>query len=273
MPSCRPPDRTALTSSPAPTAPAVSNSLARQDSLTFFARDPAGLLARIRGDRQGSERGHDRFAGYEPSLGAHHRSGWPPGRGLAHRSRMDPPAGRQLSGRFHIQARTDAQGNYRISGLVPGSRCELSVYLREDARRVRKWSQADADFPGRGSWIDDAAGLRHRDQKPPGSASRKKQRARQLARPPTIPSGPTRSEISDLIRAIGRDPVSAQLVDRIVAMYHPRFLWSRDFGRMKQVATDPNAVQHLDRLSQEVQGKPLDTLTLLRGCHELPSRI
>jgi beta-lactamase regulating signal transducer with metallopeptidase domain len=85
------------------------------------------------------------------------------------------------------------------------------------------------------------------------------------ARPRTTASGPSRSEIADLIRTIGRDPVSAAIVDRIVAMYHPRFLWSLDFDRMKQVATDPAAFSHLDRLSQEVQGKRLDTLMLLRA--------
>ncbi len=82
---------------------------------------------------------------------------------------------------------------------------------------------------------------------------------------PATASGPSRSEIADLIRAIGRDPVSQPLVDRIVAWYHPRFLWSRNFARMKQVATDPRAVRRLDALAKEVQGKPLDTVTLLRA--------
>ena len=34
---------------------------------------------------------------------------------------------------------------------------------------------------------------------------------------------------------------------------------------MKEVATDPQAVRHLDALANEVQGKPLDTVTLLRA--------
>jgi uncharacterized GH25 family protein len=82
--------------------------------------------------------------------------------------------------------------------------------------------------------------------------------------PPTIPSGPSRSEIADLIRTIGRDPVSRELVDRIVATFHPRFLWSREFARMKQVAMDQEAVKHLDAIARDVQAKPLDTLSLLR---------
>ena len=48
-------------------------------------------------------------------------------------------------------------------------------------------------------------------------------------------------------------------------MYHPRFLWSRDYALMKQDATDPEVVRRLDALASEVQGKPLDTLTLIRA--------
>ena len=65
----------------------------------------------------------------------------------------------------------------------------------------------------------------------------------------TTASGPSRSEIADLIRAVDRDPVSQELIDRIAATYHPRVLWSLNFVRMKQVATDPIAVKHLDALA------------------------
>jgi beta-lactamase regulating signal transducer with metallopeptidase domain/uncharacterized GH25 family protein len=83
-------------------------------------------------------------------------------------------------------------------------------------------------------------------------------------KPPMALGGPSRSDIADLIRAIGRNPISAELVGRIEAIYHPRFLRAHDFARMKQVATNPQAVQQLDVLAKEVQGKPLDTFTLLR---------
>lgn len=86
-----------------------------------------------------------------------------------------------------------------------------------------------------------------------------------IAQETSTTSGPTRAEIADLIRAIGRDTVSQELVDRVAAWYHPRFLWSHDFARMKQVATDPQVVQRLDALAKEVQGKPLDTVILLNA--------
>lgn len=94
------------------------------------------------------------------------------------------------------------------------------------------------------------------ENEPPASAPPAEQ--------PSTSSSPSRSEISDLIRLIDRDPVTPTLVDRIAATYYPRFLWSVDFGRMKQVATDHQAVKQLDALAREVQGKPLDTFTLLR---------
>jgi len=171
--------------------------------------------------------------------------------------RVQPGIKHRLSGMFFLQSTTDGDGRYRLSGLVPGSWCVLTVDhpVRLPGSIDQQSFQVGPDPTSQPDIILPVSLHNDRvNEKPEPDASR----------PPTVPSGPSRSEIADLIRAIGRDPVSHDLVDRIAATYHPRFLWALDFARMKQLATDPKAMKQLDAIAKEVQGKPLDTSTLLR---------
>jgi hypothetical protein len=168
-------------------------------------------------------------------------------------------------GLFGFGAHTDAEGRYTLEGLVPGAHCEAWI---------NDLDESDPEYPagveqhslelkaGAENTFPDAlvrgGSARARDTAP------SPQPAPGAARPATVPSGPSRAEIADLIRAIGRDPVSADLVDRVAAWYHPRFLLFADFARMRQVATDPENVRWMDRLAREALGRPLDTTTLMR---------
>lgn len=75
--------------------------------------------------------------------------------------------------------------------------------------------------------------------------------------------GPTRAEIEALIRAIGREPVSPELVDAIDALHRPRWVRPSGFGRMKQRATDPEVVALIDEIARDRTGKPASTRLLL----------
>jgi beta-lactamase regulating signal transducer with metallopeptidase domain/protocatechuate 3,4-dioxygenase beta subunit len=169
-------------------------------------------------------------------------------------------------GVFSKQARTDAEGRYRFDGLMPGSHCEVGIDDLDEGDPaypgglVRHLLEVKA---GAGNTFPDAV-VRGRSKVevpvpdvPVGGPV--------APRPRTVAGGPSRSEIADLIRAIGRDAVSAELIDRVAAWFHPRFLWGRDFDRLRQVVTDQETVAWLDGLSRETCGRPIETRLLLRA--------
>jgi beta-lactamase regulating signal transducer with metallopeptidase domain/uncharacterized GH25 family protein len=83
-------------------------------------------------------------------------------------------------------------------------------------------------------------------------------------RPVPVPAGPSRAEVEALLRTIGRDPVTPELVDRVALWYHPLFVRWNDFERTRRQATDPEFVPRLDALASVALGHPADTLTLLK---------
>ena len=85
----------------------------------------------------------------------------------------------------------------------------------------------------------------------------------EMPRPATVPAGPSRAKVEAMLRALGRDPVTPTLIDRVIARFHPR-LRPPPFDRVRQLATDPEFVWHMDELTREVLHRPLDTIMLLR---------
>ena len=68
--------------------------------------------------------------------------------------------------------------------------------------------------------------------------------------------GPSRAEIEDLIRAIGRDPVSPELVDRIDSVFRPRWASPRKFEDLRATLADKTFLANMDILYNEVNKKP-----------------
>jgi beta-lactamase regulating signal transducer with metallopeptidase domain/uncharacterized GH25 family protein len=177
--------------------------------------------------------------------------------------------------RMSLNGFTDALGRFRFDGLVVGSTCVLLVDSDEDSDGVGAVVTQEFGVAGGATTLPDVVvspKLVPESLRPskldgvvsPIQTSRPLPPTSPDGRPATVPSGPSRSEISELIRAIGRDPSSAELIDRIAARYHPRWLWSLDFARMLRLVTDPTFSGRMDALAKEVQGKPLDTFTLIR---------
>ena len=77
-------------------------------------------------------------------------------------------------------------------------------------------------------------------------------------------NAPSRKEIEALIRAIGRDPVTDELVDRIDGLFRPRWSGHRRFEEVRREATDPTYVAKLDALAREVFKKPADARSLIQ---------
>ena len=80
---------------------------------------------------------------------------------------------------------------------------------------------------------------------------------------PGTSNAPARKEIEALIRAIGREPVSDELVDRIDGLFRPRWARNKVFEDARRKATDPAYVAKLDLLAREVSEKPADTRALI----------
>ena len=76
---------------------------------------------------------------------------------------------------------------------------------------------------------------------------------------PGAPIAPSRKDIEDLILAIGRDPVSRELVDRIDGLFRPRTSCEANFERTRIVCKDPRYVTRIDSLARELIKKPADT--------------
>ena len=68
--------------------------------------------------------------------------------------------------------------------------------------------------------------------------------------------GPSRKDIEDLIREIGRDPVSPELVDRIDSVFRPRWASHRKFAEARVRVADKAFLANMDMLYKEVNEKP-----------------
>jgi len=75
--------------------------------------------------------------------------------------------------------------------------------------------------------------------------------------------GPTRAEIEDLIRSLGRDPVTPELVDRIDSLYRPRCASQRIFSDLMRKLADKDLVARIDAVALEETKKPASTRALI----------
>ncbi len=80
---------------------------------------------------------------------------------------------------------------------------------------------------------------------------------------PGASAAPTRAQIEALLRDLGRDPVTPELVDRIDALYRPKLAPSRKLDDLKASLADPAFVARLDALAKDLTGKPADSRTLI----------
>ena len=80
---------------------------------------------------------------------------------------------------------------------------------------------------------------------------------------PGVGRSPTRTDIENLIREVGRDPVTPELVDRVDAIFRPRWTRPGFFGRVKRWLDDTKFVAIIDEAAREATGKPADTRMLI----------
>ncbi len=76
---------------------------------------------------------------------------------------------------------------------------------------------------------------------------------------PGMRVGPSRQELEDLIRQFGRDPVSAELVDRLDGLFRPQWSAQRRFDDARRRMKDSEFVALIDQAAKEKTDKPADT--------------
>ena len=85
--------------------------------------------------------------------------------------------------------------------------------------------------------------------------------------------GPSRKDIEDLIRSIGRDPVSPELVDRIDSVFRPRWASVRKFEDARTRVADKTFLTNMDMLHNEIHKTPgkADTRALIYRAISVPT--
>ncbi len=76
-------------------------------------------------------------------------------------------------------------------------------------------------------------------------------------------NGPSRDEIVALIKKIGREKATPELVDQITSSFRPRVTFTGDLVGLTHRVIDPSLVADIDALARELTGKPADTKTLI----------
>jgi RNA polymerase sigma factor (sigma-70 family) len=76
-------------------------------------------------------------------------------------------------------------------------------------------------------------------------------------------TGPSQDEIAALIKRIGRDKPTPELVAQITSFFRPRIKQgSHRWETLKRRVTDPSFVERMDAVAGELTGKPADTRNL-----------
>ncbi len=169
----------------------------------------------------------------------------------------------QESGHFVTHMATDADGRYDFGGVPVGAEADVSVSHHDDrslgggaeVQRFVVRAPGPLDLP---DLVVSAAPIEAAPAAVPPRA------APDAALPATIPVAPTRAEVEALVRAIGRDPASPDLVDRAWLKTRPQFAWAVDLDRIGALVADPDFTQRVDEASRAVHGHPADTLSLIR---------
>lgn len=166
------------------------------------------------------------------------------------------------SGRVFRHIRTDDRGRYTLDGAVVGGVGEASVTAEDfprslavDVQRFEIKGEDTVEVPDL-TIPSDAL----KETRPAPAAIVAAPSTRRIE--PTVTS---RSEIEALIRAIGRDPATPELVDRLSLRFLPHMTWAYDLAETRRLATDAEFVGRIDAISRDVLGKPADTPSLVEA--------
>ncbi|WP_422931866.1 M56 family metallopeptidase [Singulisphaera sp. PoT] len=230
------------------------------DALTFYATDPRNLDAGILSTKA-DDKSVRIFVSKGPEIvGRLVDPQRNPIAGVAVTLRIDPKADSSMRSRFKQRAMTNAEGRFIIGGTVPGSSHEISVEEGIHRYGYRKFGVKRVDEANLGEIIieklDD-----EKDRANPSSG--------RIPQGKPGPGGvgnakaPTRDEVEALIKWMGRDPVTPELIDRAWLLTRPQFNGHVDLDRVRSFVGEPELVKTFDEAATVRTDHPPDTLRLL----------
>ena len=172
----------------------------------------------------------------------------------------------QTASRFHLHVATDANGRYEFRGIPVGAHAEVVVAIDEDS--VDRSGYVNVQHAvGRGPdpiEMDDVvlpkknvkAAERARITPLPGAAVH-------------LPVAPTRAVCETVLREIGRDPVTPEMVDQAWLLTRPQFQGCANIKEMREALAEQEMIDWIDEIARGLTGKPADeslTLNLAPGC-------
>ena len=168
----------------------------------------------------------------------------------------------QTASRFHLHIATDADGRYECRGVAVGASVEVLVPIDEDlVDRSGLLNVARAVVRGPDPIeMDDVVLHKKRENAAgpagmtplPGAASYQ-------------PVAPTRAVCEAVLREIGRDPVSPEMVDQAWLLTRPQFHWHANVKEIREALGELQMIDWIDQTARRLTGKPADSLTVFRG--------
>ena len=236
--------------------------LARGGSRTILARDPDGALAgftRIGPDTK-------RVKAYAaPASRISGRVLNSDGRGVLGRRiqlLVDSGPDFQTASRFPTHVATDAAGRYEFRGIPVGANIVVVVPIDEDSVDRSGYVNVErAVVRGPDPIKMDDVVLHKKNETAVG-------RARLTPLPGAAayrPVAPTRAVCETLLREIGRDPVTPEMVDQAWLLTRPQFHGYANLKEVREVLGEPQMIGSIDEIARGLTGKPADSLTVFQG--------
>ncbi len=236
--------------------------LRRGGSRTILARDPGGAVAGF--TRIGPDTKRVKAYAAPPSR-ISGRVLDSDGRGVFGRRiqlLVDSGPDFQTSSRFPAHVPTDADGRYEFRGIAVGANVDVLVGIDQDRVErsgllnvqhvvVRGPDPIEMDDVVLRKKKENATG---RTQMPPlpGAASYQ-------------PVAPTRAVCETVLREIGREPVTPDMIDRAWLFTRPQFHWHANIKEIGAALGEPQMIEWIDETARRLTGKPADSLTVFKG--------
>ncbi len=167
----------------------------------------------------------------------------------------------RTSSQFRQRTKTDAAGRYEFPGVVVGSSAEVWVNIDDDDL-----------IPGRvkveRALVRSPDPIALPDVVIPRSPDKVVVQARAVpanAAAAYRPVAPGRAALERVLREIGRDAVTPEMVDRAWLLTRPQFHWHANLDELRESLADGDFKRLIDQAAREIFGKPAGTLPVFRG--------
>ena len=164
----------------------------------------------------------------------------------------------QTASRFHLHIPIDADGRYEFRGIPVGAHVQVVVPIDEDTvdrsgllnvqhAVVRGPDPIEMDDVVLGENVK--AAERAQITPLPGAAAYQ-------------PVAPTRAVCEAVLREIGRDPVTPEMIDQAWFLTRPQFQGRANINEMREALGEQEMISSIDEIARSLTGKPADSSTV-----------